>query len=604
MVSSQNTPSFGSDKSHEHYVAQLNNAKDLNFQEIIALYTDYIESHPNDIIAQIELCKFIGSSYIDEYEEYNLKYDETEECIEKLALANPSNPKVIIYKAENLYGAEQLEVLNNAKELIDKEKTRWTDNEIATINKMLGDSHEENNWLSLSHYKKAQRLNDSLDLSLPIARIYKNQGKNDEAREVLLHNLKKDTTKWILNQKANLLIELNSPEKALELYEIITLKDSTFIDNTEMADAMTELGNHKAAREFLVRDTVQEWGKIGKLQTLFSHDLAHSSPETALTTYRALQEESSYDDFFGIKRFRVFIRDPLLLWNFSELLHLGMLWVLLIVMFLIPYIWVLPVYGIGELLRTNGIKVTPKLNFTWSIRHFWIVSFFYLLVSVVVVFVFEYKENMNYYFDLDNSYVVEEVNVKLLANEAILFIVLMAVATLFVLKGKKIRDVFRTNLSIGQMIGLGVLFVIFNRFFLRILGSFVDLENPIVSSNTFLSAQEEITALMSNYGFLPTIFLVALVVPVYEEIIFRGVILSAAEKHIGFTGANVVQAILFALIHDNLKLFPFFFVFALVTGYFVKRSGGLLTGIFFHSIHNFSVLVAIYYLTRLTVFAG
>lgn len=601
-ASAQEVPDFGKVDSHEHYVSRLANSKDKNFQEVIGLYEYYIQENPNDVVAQVELCKFIGNSYWDEYEDYNLKYEETEACIANLMVKYPNNPKVLIYRAQNLYGEDKLEILNIAKELIDTRRTDWLNIEIAAINEMLGDYHQEENWLALMHYKKAQKLNDSLDLSLAIARIYEAQGKDDLAREALLANLEKDTLIWKMNQKANLLLQLNEPKKALYLFDIIGKKDSTIIDNEEMAKAMTELEEFGTAREFLVRDTIREWGKINSKQLLLAHDLKYSEGKVALETYRKLQEESSFDDFFGIKRFRVFLKNPVLGWSPSEVFHFFLLYVLVLLAFLLPYLWVLPVYGFGDLLKKSGIAVKSRLHFSWNISHFWLVSFFYLLASVLTVFVFEYQDTLNYYFDLGTNY-VEEVDQSLLANEMILFVFLMAGSTLLVLNRKTIRDVFRSNLSIGQMIGLGVLFVIFNRIFIKGLGLFVDLES-VADSNIILSAKEEILAIISQNGFFAAALLTAVIVPIYEEIVFRGVILGSVEKYIGFKGANVFQAILFGLVHEDLALFPFFFVFALITGYWVKRSGGLLTGIFFHGIHNLTITVALYYLSKLSTFGG
>lgn len=322
VVSAQQDPSFGETNSHEHYVSQLTNSKDQNFQKIIDRYQQHINKNPNDVIAQVELCKFIGNSYWDEYEGYNLKYEETEACISNLITKYPKHPKVLIYQLQNLYGEDKLEVLNTAKELIKDNPTGWRNTEIATINEMLGEYHEEKDWLALMHYKKAQKLNDSLDLSLPIARIYESQGKDDLAREVLLPNLEKDTLIWKMNQKANLLLKLNEPEKALYLFDVIGKRDSTIIDNEEMAKAMVDLENYDTAREFLVRDTIAEWGKIDSKQALFTHDLAYSEADMALESYRKLQEEDSYDDFFGIKRLRVFFKNPFLRWNSSEVFPL------------------------------------------------------------------------------------------------------------------------------------------------------------------------------------------------------------------------------------------------------------------------------------------
>jgi hypothetical protein len=54
----------------------------------------------------------------------------------------------------------------------------------------------------------------------------------------------------------------------------------------------------------------------------------------------------------------------------------------------------------------------------------------------------------------------------------------------------------------------------------------------------------------------------------------------------------------------NKIVISFFFVFTLVTGYWVKKSGGLQTGIFFHGIHNFTILAALYYLSKMTSVIG
>jgi len=602
FVSAQQILDFGVIDSHEHYVSELANSKDQNFQEIIGLYERHIQNNPNDVVAQIELCKFIGSSYWDEYEDYNLKYEETEECITKLGDKYPKNPKVLKYRAHNAYGEDKLEVLNRAKNLIETNRTDWLNDEIAEINKMLGDYHQAEKWRALLHYKKAQRLDESLDLSLSIALIYEAQGKYDLALESLLPNLEKDTLIWKLNQKANLLLKLNEPEQALHLYNIIEKRDSTIIDNAEMAKAMEGLGDFSTAREFFVRDTVKEWGKINAKQLLFAHDLEHSEAKVALASYRKLQEENSFDDLFGIKRFRVFLKNPLLRWTPSEVFHVFLFYGLVLLMFLLPYLWVMPVYGLGDFLRKSGVKIQTGLNFSWNIKHFWLMSFLYLFASVATVFVFEYQVTINYYFDLGNNF-VEDIDQGLLAKEMIFFVCIMACSTLLVLNREKIKDVFRSNHSIRQMIGLGILFMIFNRIFIKFLSLFVDLESAAVS-NMILSAKEEILAIIAENGFVVAALLAAVVVPIYEEIVFRGVILGSVEKYLGFKGANTVQALLFGLVHEDVALFPFFFVFALITGYWVKRSGGLLTGIFFHGIHNFTIVVALYYISRLSLFGG
>lgn len=590
---SQEKPDFGASASHTYYVGLLENSKDTLFKDILANYDNHIQNNPDDIVARIERCKFIANAYWDEYEGYNLKYEETEVCIADLYQNYPSEPQVVIYRAENLYGEEQLEVLQAAEELISNMPKKWTDVELAQIDMMLGDYYSDDPWIALNHYSNAQDLNSEIDLSLPIARAYEAQGELERAKQALLPYLEKDTTLWKISQKASLLLKLEEPQKALELYDLIATRDSTYLNSGEMANAMADLGDYEAARRFLVRDTLQEWSRTAKLQTLFDHDLEHSEGDIALLTYRSLQQANSYDDFLGIKRVRVFLKDPWLSWQASEVFHLFLFVVVLFVLFLIPYLWVLPIYGLGALLKKAHKNIVPRLNFDWGIRHFWIISFLYLLVQFLLSVVFYYQENINFIFEIAVVYDEDFESKESLASSSVFFIVAMAICTLLLLKKSVLKLIYHTNMPLLRVLGLSVGFVIFNLMLIKFLGLFISLADAEVSGY-LMNAKEEIKAILGAYGFGAAVLLVAVVGPIYEEIIFRGIILGAVEKHIGFLLANILQAGLFAFVHFDFKLFIFFFVFGLIAGYFANKTKGLFTGIIFHVVHNFLILVLLY----------
>ncbi|NQZ43644.1 MAG: CPBP family intramembrane metalloprotease [Flavobacteriaceae bacterium] len=598
-LSAQEPPKFGAVDSHRHFVDELNKAKDVHFETILAAYDAHIANNPGDIGALVERCKFIGNSFFDEYEGYNLKYDETEACIDALYLAHPNHPRVLIYVAENRYGEARLELLESARTLIREDDAAWSPRQKGEVFKMLGAYHQEDQSKALAYYQSAQQIDADLDLSIQIAGILQEQGKTELAKKALLPYLEKDTVVWNINQKANLLLKLNEPEKALELFDWVRTKDSTYIDNAEVAKALADLGSVDAAREALVRDTLNEWDRVASKQRLFTHDLTYYNAELALQTYRNLQEEQAFDDFFGIKRFRVFLKDPFLAWTVKEALHFALLYVLIIICFIIPYFWILPIFGLGKVLHKSGIRFKRRLDFSWTIEHFWLVSAVYLLAQIATIFAYEYEQTMNYMFDLVVVYGEEVLDTEVLAGEMILFVLFMAVGTLFVLNKARLKQVFGGELGWGRIIGLAVVFVIFNRILLKIIGLFVEVEGPSFDLNFILGAEQEILAVMSQHGFLVTALMAAVIVPIYEEIIFRGVILGSVEKYIGFKAANVFQAILFALVHDDLSLFLFFFVFALIVGYYTRKSQGLLAGIVLHGLHNFTVLLGLYYLSQL-----
>lgn len=91
---------------------------------------------------------------------------------------------------------------------------------------------------------------------------------------------------------------------------------------------------------------------------------------------------------------------------------------------------------------------------------------------------------------------------------------------------------------------------------------------------------------LEDHGVVVTFLIVALLVPVFEEWMFRGVLLGALQRHVGFAWANLVQASLFMLIHDDVSRFPLFLAIGLVAGWLVKRYGYLLPAILLHVLNN------------------
>jgi len=588
----QTEPSPEQVNSHEAFIVLLSDSKDAYFDEILAKYDSFIAANPNNIVAKIERCKFIGNSYWDEYEDYNLKYEETEECIANLYTLYPEEPKVLIYRAENAYGEERFSLLKEAEVLITTHSADWSNLDRAAVFELLGSFHSEEIEVAYKYNIKAQGLNDSLDLSIPLTEAYLQFGKKEKAKATLLRSISKDTSVWKLSQKANLLLKVGEPEKAMSLFDEVAAKDSAYINNSEMATLFKDLGQPELGRTYLVKDTTAAWNKLKSLQNLFSHDLEFETPETALETYRSLQQLNGYDDFFGLKRFQIFLKSPFLQWNISELFHFALLFLLAILLFLLPYLWILPIQSLGRFFRKSKVKLLPNLNFNWTLRHFWIISFLYLLAQIGIPLVLDYESSMSYMFDLTMNYDSATAESSRVAEQMVFYIIIMSVFTLFLLNKKRIKYVYQSNLGIIQTFGLGIGFVIFNLILIRFLDVFIDLESNAVEGGVLLSAKEEVIAILRHYNFWIAALLVAFIVPIYEEIMFRGIILASVEKHIGFWMANAFQAALFATIHFNFKLLIFYFFFGFITGYVAKRTGGLLTGIVFHAFNNFLVLVA------------
>ncbi|MCU1305579.1 MAG: hypothetical protein JWN45_274 [Acidobacteriaceae bacterium] len=81
-----------------------------------------------------------------------------------------------------------------------------------------------------------------------------------------------------------------------------------------------------------------------------------------------------------------------------------------------------------------------------------------------------------------------------------------------------------------------------------------------------------------------------LIVPIFEEVFFRGVLLSWLRTRLNVHGAIYAMATLFALMHGSLVVAPYVFIFAVVAGYVRVRTGSTFNTIIMHSLNNVMLL--------------
>jgi membrane protease YdiL (CAAX protease family) len=84
----------------------------------------------------------------------------------------------------------------------------------------------------------------------------------------------------------------------------------------------------------------------------------------------------------------------------------------------------------------------------------------------------------------------------------------------------------------------------------------------------------------------------ALVVPVAEELYFRGYLLDGARARLGLRAAVALTAVVFALVHGVPILIPAYLGFAWLLWIARERSGGLLAPVIAHALNNLVGLLA------------
>ena len=594
--------SFGQDikvsdhNSYDTLVKTLQNSKTILYEDILEQYDTYIKENPDDIRVRVYRCRFIGTAYYDEYEDYDTNYEATEACIDELYDAHASNPEVALYKLENVYGETKEALLDEIFERYESDKSIWEYNQIAELYRTAAYYYEDiNDFKAIRYAEQTERYSDSLDMSILLTKAHRRMGNDEKAKDNLMESLYRDHDAWILQQKGDLLIEFEEFDEALKMFDRVEKKDSSYTNNGNLYKIFEGHEDYEKARTYLLKDTIMEWRKFEALQKLFIHDYKYGTSDEALASYRRLQSESFYDDILGIKRLKLFFKSPLSPWNAQDFAHLGVLLLVIVFLLLIPYLWILPVYNAKKIFTVKPVlNNLSKLKF--NLRHFWLISFVYLFGQLLVTLVFYYTDEVNYLFDLGSVYYdkgIEE-STEVLVNKVLLFSGFLLVSTLLFLNRKRFKYIFNTNLNLGQIIGISILFLVGKAFLVRILGLFVDLDTDLLedSYSSVLSIMTEIQAMLDTYGFGVSVLILAIIVPFYEEIMFRGIILGSVQNHIGFIWANIFQAALFALVHFNLELSIFYFFFGIVTGIAAKRTNGLFMSIIIHAVNNFFVLLA------------
>lgn len=89
----------------------------------------------------------------------------------------------------------------------------------------------------------------------------------------------------------------------------------------------------------------------------------------------------------------------------------------------------------------------------------------------------------------------------------------------------------------------------------------------------------------STMGIILLCFRIAVLAPILEEVIFRGIAMQSLRRF-GDSFALLISSVLFALAHQNLVQAPNAFMMGLLMGYFVIRTNSLWVGILIHSVNN------------------
>lgn len=117
---------------------------------------------------------------------------------------------------------------------------------------------------------------------------------------------------------------------------------------------------------------------------------------------------------------------------------------------------------------------------------------------------------------------------------------------------------------------------------------FISIIDDLLISLGYNMAKTNIT----SWGtFFLSVFVMAILPAIGEELIFRGIILNGLRTRFNDIASIFISAILFALMHQNLQQLIYPFLLGSIMAWAVVRSGSLISSVIIHFTNNFLVVL-------------
>jgi uncharacterized protein len=295
------------------------------------------------------------------------------------------------------------------------------------------------------------------------------------------------------------------------------------------------------------------------------------------------------------ERALLFLQHPGLSWNGADALSAGILAALVLAASLAPGLLLLPVHY-WSLLRSRRGRTGGWITSRWGLRETWLMLGLLLIADFAATWILAPEILHTWFTDV---MLEEEIPTsRLLRAQLIFWIVAVLLAVLLLARGRAWSHLRGGTWSLWKSIGLG-------------LGGALALKTAVLVTMilwpqaielpqfaSLPSSTQLCLDLMHEWGPVALIGTAGIMVPVLEEVLFRGVLLQGMAKHISFGVANTLQALAFAAVHWELALVPFYFTFGILCGVYTRRSGGLLPAILMHGCNNLLACIALLRLTR------
>ena len=556
------------------------------YRRVMSAYALAEKASPQDAALVMARCKFAETfSYSDEIDWADAAQDDVQHCKADLQARFPDDAEADLFLAERHGGKDAIAF---ARTLLPK-SAHWTLQQRAKLHGILARGYTAAKQTDIAGQEAlaAVQMDPASDQLVTALRYLAGSGRTVEA-EVLLASTPADVSNWKEWSRVTFAGDSLSPQAALAELER-ALKGGGYTNWWLAARIYQRAGKTAEAVKALAHvggcscsESVQQY------QTRLDVAVAARDGKTASTVLQTWLAKTGISMPLLFAYGSLLRHDPLQLFSPPLVqLALGML-ALLLVLAYTPSLIAFPAYYRG-VVRARLNKPGVPLFAGIGLRRMWMALAIFLVVSAIVPLLG------------GGSPLHAWETGKLLSSDEQTAIVAMQVATL--LLGGALMAPIAWRLSRRDWLGdrgwLTTLAVVAAWVLVKALGVWLSRHagHPGVTvSGTLHDRMIATLALACAHQGGPAlaVLVIAVAVPVYEELVFRACVLGGLARHISFGWANIVQALLFALLHNDTPHFAFYFLLGLLGGWLTRRTRGLAAPIALHAANNAVACAAIF----------
>ncbi|MGQ0799746.1 MAG: lysostaphin resistance A-like protein [Pseudomarimonas sp.] len=537
------------------------------YRAVLADFDASIQTSPTDAALVVARCAFI-QKFTDEYGEWiESAPDDFEACIKALDADWPKEPQVQLFALQPKWGAD---AISTADSLL-AEADAWPEPLRRQLFTKASELHEfeglEGRAGELALH--AARLGESSRVAAAVEHLISKQQFAEAA--ALLQGTPPATDAW--QAGVRVAVALRLPDTQAAKVELLRhVGDAASVDASIAAKAHLRAGDMDAASKVLEGET-DETDELKEIR----FDLARAAGDTN-TAVAQIDMTDAENLLANLQRFAIMLSTtPASLASPPMLIGAGVTLLILAVLSLLPGIVLMPAHYRGLARRAHGKPTTPLFD-SIGLRQAWFAMSVMLCVPLLVAAALE---PFSLAALLDGESVPDGsrlFRVMTWGTAIALLCLIPAMRSLGQrhLLGDRIalRGSWRVPLAWCGLFLIGLALAALNA---------DSGGNPTVQTKMIKAMA---TGGIDSYGVAITLLTMALLVPIFEELVFRGLLLGGLTQHISFGWANLIQATLFASIHDDLPRFPFYLAMGLVAGWLVKKYRALGPAIALHVLNN------------------